>query len=111
MVSEKEAPDSLSIADRRRKIAQLTAKYLQKLPQQLADIKAALEDQNYALVKIQVHNIKGTSGTYRLDSICENAVRLEYLADEQIKEESLDIINEMMRLIKEQIRKLDLEII
>ncbi len=111
MVSEKEAPESLSTDDRHRKLVQLTAKYLQKLPQQLADIKTALEDQNYALVKRHAHNIKGTSGTYRLDSICENAVRLEYLADEQIKEESLDIISEMMRLIKEQIRKLDLEII
>lgn len=111
MVSEKEAPESLSTDDRHRRLAQLTAKYLQKLPQQLADIKAALEDQNYALVKIQVHNIKGTSGTYRLNSIFESAARLEYLADEQNKEESLNTVNEMMRLIKEQIRKLELEII
>jgi len=110
-VSEKEAPESLSIADRRRRLVQLTAKYLQQLPQQLADIKAALEDQNYALVKIHAHNIKGTSGTYHLDSISESAAQLEYLADEQNKEESLNTVNEMMRLIKEQIRKLELEII
>ena len=111
MVSEEEAPESLSTDDRHRRLAQLTAKYLQELPRQLADVKAALEDQNYTLVKIQAHNIRGTSGTYRLDTICENAARLEYLADEQIEEEVLNTINEMMHLVEEEIHRLDLEMI
>ena len=86
--------------DRRQAWSQLTAKYLQDLPQQLDGIRAVLEIKDYTAVKKQAHRIKGTSGTYRLDTIAQSAAQLERVADSQTPTAIVATINKVMRLVE-----------
>ncbi len=56
---------------------QLAAQYLHDLPQQLDRIKTTVEVKDYTAIKKQAHRIKGTSGTYRLDTISEGIAQLD----------------------------------
>ena len=109
MANEKETPKSSSLADRRQKWAQLTAKYLRNLIEELSRIKAATQTGDYATVQADAHRIKGTSGTYRLDSLSEIAARIEHLADSQNTEAILSAIDEMICLIEKEVVRLELE--
>ncbi len=86
--------------DRQQAWSQLTAKYLQDLPQQLDGIRAVLEIKDYTAVKKQAHRIKGTSGTYRLDTISKSAAQLERLADSQNPDAIVATINKVMQLVE-----------
>ena len=87
--------------------AELTAKYLNDLPRQLDGIRSILELRDYAKVKNRAHRIKGTSGTYRLDSISKSVARLERLADSQNPHTIATAINKVMRLVELETKKLN----
>jgi HPt (histidine-containing phosphotransfer) domain-containing protein len=59
----------------------LVSEYLSALPRQLNSIRAILEIPNYEKIKQQAHRIKGTSGTYGLDVISQDAAQLEQSAE------------------------------
>ncbi len=80
--------------------AELTAKYLNDLPSQLNRIRSILELKDYAKLKNRAHRIKGTSGTYRLDTISKSAARLERLADSRNPHTIVTAINKVMRLVE-----------
>lgn len=109
MANEKKTSESVSVTDCQRRTAELTAKYLQDLTQQLAEIKSALEDENYTFIKTQAHNIKGASGTYQLNTIYEKALQLEQFTNNQSGEEILITITQIMNLVEEEIQQLNLE--
>jgi len=78
----------------------LTAKYLRDLPQQLDGIRATLEIKDYRSIKKQAHRIKGTSGTYHLDTISKIAARMERLADRHNTSALVSAINKARRLVQ-----------
>jgi len=59
----------------------LISRYLSDLPRQLNSVREILEIPDYAKIKKQAHRIKGTSGTYGLDTISQDAAQLEQSAD------------------------------
>lgn len=87
--------------------AQLTAKYLNDLPHQLDGIRSILQLKDYAKIKNRAHRIKGTSGTYRLDTISKSAARLERLADSRNPHTVATAINKVMRLVELETKKLN----
>jgi len=80
--------------------AQLICEYLQDLPRQLNTIRAILEIRDYTKIKKQAHRIKGTSGTYRLDSISESAAQLERSADAQNPDKIATTLNNIVSLVE-----------
>ena len=86
--------------------AELTAKYLNDLPHQLDGIRSILELKDYAKIKDRAHRIKGTSGTYHLDTISESAARLERVADSRNPHTIATAINKVMRLVELETKRL-----
>ncbi len=78
----------------------LTAKYLSDLPRQLDGIMAILETGDYAKVRSQAHRIKGTSGTYRLETISRGAAQLESEAESRNPDKIVSAINNVKQLVK-----------
>lgn len=68
---------------RREAWQQLTLQYLRDLPRQLDVVVRLLAKEDYRAIREHAHRMKGTSGTYRLDSIAEQLARLERLAVDQ----------------------------
>ena len=62
---------------------QLTLQYLRDLPRQLDVVIQLLVTKDYGAIKEHAHRMKGTSGTYQLNSIAEQFARLERLAGDQ----------------------------
>ncbi|MHC4476734.1 MAG: Hpt domain-containing protein [Planctomycetota bacterium] len=91
---------------RQQEWAQLMAEYLQDLPRQFDAMRTTLETRDYATIKEQAHRIKGTSGTYGLDSICSSTARLERLAESRNPDVIVAAIDEVMCLIELEIKKL-----
>lgn len=87
--------------------AQLTAKYLRDLPRQLNGIMTILEVKDYATIKKQAHRIKGTSGTYRLDTISKSVAQLERLADSRNPDAITTAINKVIRLVEMETSRLN----
>lgn len=86
--------------DREQAWTQLAAKYLHSLPQQLDEIRTILELKDYAAIKKHAHRIKGTSGTYRLETISQSAAQLERSADSRDPDAIVTIINKVERLVE-----------
>ncbi len=80
--------------------ARLTAKYLRDLPRQLDGIRDILELRDYGKVKTHAHRIKGTSGTYRLETISRGAERLERLAESRNPDKIAAGINNVKQLVE-----------
>jgi HPt (histidine-containing phosphotransfer) domain-containing protein len=97
--------------DRQQAWAQLTAKYLQDLPQQLDGIRTVLQIKDYTTIKKWAHRIKGTSGTYRLDTISKSAAQLEHLADSQNPDKIVTTINKVRRLVELETKKLNSQLV
>ena len=96
--------------------AQLAAQYLRSLPQQLDRIRTTVEikdlrPKDYSTIKKQAHRIKGTSGTYRLDTISESIAQLERLADSQNPDAIVTTINRVMRLVEKETERLNSRLI
>ena len=87
--------------------AQLAAQYLRSLPQQLDRIRTTVEIKDYSTIKKQAHRIKGTSGTYRLDTISKSVAQLERLADSQNPDAIVTTINKVMRLVELETERLN----
>ncbi len=104
-LSSKRQPQSK--LNRRRAWAQLKAKYLKDLQQQLDGITTILEIKDYNAIKKHAHRIKGTSGTYRLDTISKSVARLEQLADNRNPDAIVTTINEVKRLVELETSRLD----
>jgi len=97
--------------DKIRSKVELKVKYLRDLPSQFEGIKSILEEKDFHKIKKEAHRIKGTSGTYKLDSISQNAAHIEYLASKEDKEAILNTINKIMNLVDEEFNRLNVEII
>ena len=78
----------------------LTTEYLHDLLHQLDGIRDMLEAKDYAMIKRRSHRAKGTSATYRLNSISKNFAQLEILADNQNPDAITNTINEIMQLVE-----------
>ncbi len=87
--------------------AQLTSKYLHNLPQQLDEIRTILEIKDYPAIKKCAHRIKGTSGTYHLETISQSAAQLERSADTRDPGTIVAVINKVKRLVEIETRRLD----
>jgi HPt (histidine-containing phosphotransfer) domain-containing protein len=87
--------------------AELTAEYLRDLPKQLDGVLAVLQANDYAAIKSQAHRIKGTSGTYRLETICKSVARLERLAEAGKHDRIAAQITSIKRLVERESRRLD----
>ncbi len=89
--------------------ARLTAKYLTDLPRQLDSITRILELRDYKKIKTHAHRIKGTSGTYQLETISRGAERLERLADSRNPDRVGTAIKEVKRLIEMETTRLEIQ--
>jgi len=87
--------------------AELSAKYLRDLPRQLDGLLAVLEAKDYAAVKSHAHRIKGTSGTYRLQTISRSAGRLERLAENRNPDRIAAEIDRARRLVELESKRVD----
>jgi HPt (histidine-containing phosphotransfer) domain-containing protein len=87
--------------------AQLICEYLQDLPGQLDAIRATFERGDYTSIKKQAHRIKGTSGTYRLDTISQDAAQLERSADAQNPDKIATALNDIMVSVEMESSKLN----
>jgi HPt (histidine-containing phosphotransfer) domain-containing protein len=93
--------------DREQAWVQLKAEYLQDLPRQLDGIRTTLQTRDYATIKNHAHRIKGTSGTYHLDSICQIAAQLERLAEDRNADAIAAAINKVLRLVELEAKRLN----
>jgi HPt (histidine-containing phosphotransfer) domain-containing protein len=93
--------------DREQAWVQLKAEYLQDLPHQLDGIRTTLQTRDYATIKNYAHRIKGTSGTYHLDSICQIAAQLERLAEDRNADAIAAAINKVLRLVELETKRLN----
>ena len=81
-IENNENPDLRSIKrsqsehNRRQTWEKLTTEYLHDLLHQLDGIRDMLEAKDYAMIKHRSHRAKGTSATYRLNSISKNYAQL-----------------------------------
>ena len=82
------------------KWSHLVSEYLRDLPSQIKSIRAILEIADYAKIKKQAHRIKGTSGTYGLDTISNNAAQLELSAETKDSDRIITAINNITRSIE-----------
>jgi HPt (histidine-containing phosphotransfer) domain-containing protein len=73
---------------------------LHDLLHQLDEIRDMLEAKDYAMIKRRSHRAKGTSATYRLNSISKNFAQLEILVDSQNPDAITNTINEIMQLVE-----------
>jgi HPt (histidine-containing phosphotransfer) domain-containing protein len=80
--------------------AQLICEYLQDLPGQLDAVRATFEKRDYTGIKKQAHRIKGTSGTYRLDTISQDAAQLERSADARNPGNIAAALNDITRSVE-----------
>lgn len=80
--------------------AHLVSRYLSDLPRQLNSIRAILEIPDYAKIAQYAHRIKGTSGTYGLETISKNAAQLEQSADTHDSGRIVTAINNMTRSVE-----------
>lgn len=85
---------------------QLAGMYLQDLPHQLDSIRVALESNDFNTIKQLCHRIKGTSGTYHLNSIFKSASALEQLANKSDADGISNALEQISTLIKQEIRLL-----
>ena len=86
--------------NRQRTWEKLTTEYLHDLPHQLDGIRDMLEVKDYTAIKHQAHRAKGTSATYRLNSISKNFAQLEILVESQNPDAITNTINEIMQLVE-----------
>ena len=86
--------------------AQLASMYLQDLPHQLESIRVALESNDFNTIQKLSHRIKGTAGTYHLDSISQIASSLEQLANKGDSDGVSNALEQIPTLIKQEIRLL-----
>jgi HPt (histidine-containing phosphotransfer) domain-containing protein len=105
-IESNESPDSRlnkqpqSEHNRQQTWEELTTEYLHDLLHQLDGIRDMLEVKDYTTIKHQAHRAKGTSATYRLNSISKNFAQLEILADSQNPDTITNTINEIMQLVE-----------
>jgi len=78
----------------------LVSEYLSDLPRQLNSVREILEIPDYAKIAKQAHRIKGTSGTYGLETISKNAAQLEQSADTHDSGNVARAINNMTRSVE-----------
>lgn len=87
--------------------AKLTLKYLHNLPQQLDEIRAILDVKDYPTIRKHAHRIKGTSGTYRLETISQAAAKLERSANSRDPDAIITTINKVEQLVELTTSRLD----
>jgi HPt (histidine-containing phosphotransfer) domain-containing protein len=87
------------------------SEYLQDLPRQLNAIRAIVEIEDYAEIKKQAHRIKGTSGTYRLDTISKSAAQLEQSADAQNPDKIATALNNIVSLVEVESSRLNSQVV
>ena len=109
MTNREETYESESVKEHRRKWAELKAKYLHALPEEIARIEVALRNREYALAKKHAHRIKGTSATFGFGAISRSASRLERLAAAHAEDGYSGAVNEMMRLVEHEMSLLDFQ--
>ena len=80
----------------------LISEYLSDLPRQLDSVRAILDIPNYEKIKQQAHRIKGTSGTYGLDTISRDAGQLEQSADTHDRENVSLAIGRIIKSVETQ---------
>jgi HPt (histidine-containing phosphotransfer) domain-containing protein len=93
--------------DSKQAWARLAAKYLHDLPEQLDGIKTTLRVKDYTAIKKQAHRIKGTSGTYHLDTISKSVAQLERFADRRDQNAIVTTIDKVMRLVELETKRLN----
>lgn len=105
-IESNESPDSRSNKrlqpehKRQQTWEELTTEYLYDLLHQLDGIRDMLEVKDYTTIKHQAHRAKGTSATYRLNSISKYFAQLEILVDSQNPDAITNTINEIMQLVE-----------
>jgi HPt (histidine-containing phosphotransfer) domain-containing protein len=88
---------------------QLTARYLDDLPHQLDSIIEILDVKDYGGVKAQAHRIKGTSGTYKLESISQGAAQLESAAESRNPQSVSRAVQNVRRLAEMESTRISLK--
>jgi len=78
----------------------LISEYLSDLPRQLNSVREILEIPDYAKIAKYAHRIKGTSGTYGLEAISQDAAQLEQSADTHDSGRIVTAINNMTRSVE-----------
>ncbi|HUV40976.1 MAG TPA: Hpt domain-containing protein [Sedimentisphaerales bacterium] len=84
---------------------QLTCEYLSDLPVQLEQIRTVLASNDYVRINRHAHRIKGTAGTFHLQSICQSAAQLEHFADSRNKQAVVSAVKEIARLVELESKK------
>jgi HPt (histidine-containing phosphotransfer) domain-containing protein len=87
----------------------LTARYLDDLPRQLDGLFEILELKDYGTIKAQAHRIKGTSGTYRLETISKGAAQLESAAQGRNHQSITRAIENVRKLVEMESTRISLK--
>jgi HPt (histidine-containing phosphotransfer) domain-containing protein len=98
---------SPSALARQQAWTKLTSKYLRDLPQQLDGIRTVLGIKDYDAIKKCAHRIKGTSGTYHLETISRSTAQLERLAETRNPDAIVDSIDKVRRLVELETKRLN----
>jgi HPt (histidine-containing phosphotransfer) domain-containing protein len=80
----------------------LTLQYLRDLPRQLDGIVRLLDMKDYGGIRDDAHRMKGTSGTYRLNSIAQQLAQLERLADNEEESQIVALVGTIVADIQRQ---------
>jgi HPt (histidine-containing phosphotransfer) domain-containing protein len=94
---------------RRQGLARLAVEYLRDLSQQLDKMRNSLQMEDYGAIKKDAHRIKGTSGTYQFERISQSAAHLERLAESRDSQAIANTIDEVMRQLEVETKKLKSE--
>lgn len=86
---------------------QLTLDYLRDLPRQLEVVVRLLATEDYGAIRDHAHRMKGTSGTYRLNSIAEQLARLERLAVDQDRKQIAALVDAIITLVKREAKAME----
>jgi HPt (histidine-containing phosphotransfer) domain-containing protein len=81
------------------KWSHLVSEYLLDLPSQIKSIRTILEIPDYPKIKKQAQRIKGTSGTYGLETISKSAAHLERSAETADPDRIITAINNITNAI------------
>jgi HPt (histidine-containing phosphotransfer) domain-containing protein len=101
MDSDANTEKAVSKAQREQARVELTQRYLADLPRQLQDMRRCLDQGDLATLQQQAHRVKGTSGTYGLDSIAEQFARVETLSHRDTVQAIPSLLDELTVLIAE----------
>ena len=87
-----QCPITSSLLEEDPELFDIVAKFVERLPSQLAGISRALDEQNWLTLKQQMHDLKGLGSTFGFPMISEIAGQI----DDKLKQQLYDNIRPLL---------------